>query len=87
MKKEKNPKKKTRIPTIKIPSIYRMKLALAIIMLAAEILAVIGSSIYGFQMGAVSLVLFAIVTYDYIRILRAEEKGGSWYELDNIEEQ
>ncbi len=70
---------------IKLPSLNKMKLVLAIVMLIAEIVAIIGSSMYGFQVGAVSLVFFVIITFDYIRVIRAEMKEGPWYEIEDIE--
>ena len=92
MKEGKGPRKKIKIPkikipTIKVPSINKVKLILALVMLVAEIIAMIGSSIYGFQVGAVTLILFAVITFDYIRVLRREEKEGPWYELENMEKK
>ncbi len=76
--------KKTR-KRISFPSLNKMKLVLAIIRLVAEIMGIIGSSIYGFQAGAVSLVLFALITFDYIRVIRAEMREGPWYEIEDME--
>jgi len=80
MKKEKTPKRK-----IKLLSINKMKLVLAVVMLVVEILAIIGSTIYGFHLEAVAIILFIIITFDYIQVLRTEMKGGLWYEIEDIE--
>lgn len=85
MKKEKGPRKKLKIPNIKIPSMNMMKLVLAVVMLVTEVVVIIGSSMYEFQAATVTFILFAIITFDYIRVIRAEMRAGPWYELEDME--
>jgi len=78
-------KKRITIPKIEI-NVHKIKLVFAVLMLIAEVVAMLGSVMRGLHAGAITLVLFAIITYDYIRILRTDAKSGPWYELEDIEE-
>lgn len=63
----------------------RVKLVLAVILLLADITAVVACTIDGSYAAVFVFLLLGGITLDYIRITRAETKQGKWYKLEDVE--
>ncbi len=70
---------------ITIRNLNWVKIVLAILVLIADVIAAAACAMGEFYAGVFTFLLLGGITFDYIRIARAEMKAGPWYELENME--
>lgn len=64
----------------------RAKITMAVLILFIDIIGAVASMIEGFYPGVFLFLLLGGITFDYLRITRADLKPGLWYEIENVEE-
>ncbi len=63
----------------------RAKITMAVLVLIIDIIGMVASVIEGFYPGVFLFLLLGGITFDYLRITRANLKPGLWYEIENVE--
>ncbi len=62
-----------------IRALNRVKLVLAVLVLIADVIATAACAMGEFYPGVFTFLRLGGITFDYIRIARAEMKAGPWY--------